>query len=440
MKEAMYKKFFEGKKATIMGLGLLGRGVGDTLFLARQGTLLTVTDKKSEGDLAASLDQLKEYTKIEYRLGEHDKKDFKDRDFILKAAGVPYDSEYTEYAKAHGVPVYMSAALVVKILRENLKNVTVVGVTGTRGKTTTTELIAHILESAGKHVHRGGNIRGVANLPLLEAVEEGEYLVLELDSWQLQGFGDLEISPDIAVFTSFLDDHLNYYKGDRELYFKDKANIFINQQIPCLIASAQAAEEIKKRLPGQQIVIPGVGSYESNIIGTHNDIAISLALEVSEKVGVRREEALTFIKSFRPVSGRLEKLGSFKGITVYNDNNATTPDAVIAGLEAVSTEHATKPILIMGGSDKGLDLLPLEKSVERRAKSHILLSGTGTERLSLSKDRMYETLGECVREAFSIAKEGDVILFSPGFASFSNYFNNEYERNDAFVEEVRKYD
>lgn len=439
MRQELFRNLFQGKRATVMGLGLLGRGVGDTHFLATCGTLLTVTDKKTAIELAASLDQLKDFPEIHYVLGRHDAKDFEDRDFILKAAGVPYDSEYIAHAKAHGIPVYMSAALVVDVVRKLLKNVTVIGVTGTRGKTTVTELIAHIVEQSNKRVHRGGNIRGLANLPLLELVEEGDYLVLELDSWQLQGFGDMKLSPDIAVFTSFLDDHLNYYKNDRELYFKDKANIFINQESSCLIASAQAAEEIRKRAPTQAVIVPEVEQYEANIIGHHNDVAISLAIEAVGKVGISRDEALESIKTFAPVSGRLEKLGTFRGVTVYNDNNATTPDAVVAGINAVVAQHSTRPILIMGGSDKGLDLSGLERAVEQDTKAYILLAGTGTNKLSLSKDKLHDTLAECLEEAFRLAHEGDVILFSPGFASFSSYFNNEYERNDAFVEEVRKF-
>lgn len=439
MRKELFEPFFKGKHATVLGLGLLGRGVGDTGFLARYGAHLTVTDKKTKEELALSLAQLVQFQDITYHLGGHDVKDFEDKDFILKAAGVPYDSEYVAHAKERGIPIHMSAALVVDIVKKHLKNVIVIGVTGTRGKSTTTELIAYILEQAGKRVHRGGNIRGLANLPLLEVIEEGEYLVLELDSWQLQGFGDMALSPDIAVFTSFLDDHLNYYKGDKELYFNDKAKIFSHQNAPCVIASAQAAEEIRKRLPDQELLIPDVGHYEAAIIGVHNDIAISLAIEAATKVGVPRDVALSFAKSFPPVHGRLENLGIFKTVTVYNDNNATTPDAVIAGIKAVQEHHHVKPILIMGGADKGLDLSILEQTVRNETKACVLLAGTGTDKLTLSKDHMHETLQECLATAFSLAEAGDVILFSPGFASFSNYFNNEYERNDLFVEEVRKY-
>ena len=248
MIQEIYLPYFENKKITVMGLGLLGRGIGDTAFLAKISREVIVTDKKTKEQLASSLLLLKEYIGVTYVLNEHRMEDFENRDFILKAAGVPLESEYIADARSKKVPVYMSAALVCDIVMKELPDVVIIGVTGTRGKSTTTELIAHILRENGSRVHLGGNIRGVANLPLLNEIEDGDFLVLELDSWQLQGFGDMKISPHIAVFTSFMDDHMNYYKNDKELYFNDKANIYRNQHDgDILIASAQAASEIIMR-------------------------------------------------------------------------------------------------------------------------------------------------------------------------------------------------
>lgn len=435
MKKELYESYFKGKRVTVLGLGVLGRGIGDTAFLAKNGAVLTVTDKKTEEELATSIKLLEEYKNITYVLGGHRLEDFENRDFILKAAGVPLDSEFILHAKERDVPVYMSAALVSSIAKEKLNEITVIGVTGTRGKSTTTELIAHILREAGKRAHLGGNIRGLANLPLLEKLEDEDCLVLELDSWQLQGFGDLKLSPDIAVFTSFLDDHLNYYKGDREAYFADKAQLFLNQKTPYLIASVQAADEIRKRTDVEMIV-PEVKKYDAQIIGAHNDVSISLAIEAAVCAGVAKGDAEKHASTFTPVEGRLQKVSEIKGVIVYNDNNATTPDATIAGIDAVYEKYGRKPIVIMGGSDKNLPLERLEETVKEKAKSCILLAGTGTDKLSLSKENVHEKLGDCVKAAFEIAEEGDVILFSPGFASFSPYFKNEYERNDAFMQFV----
>lgn len=437
MKKELYLPYFKDKKITVLGLGLLGRGIGDSVFLASCGARLIVTDKKTEEQLSYSLNQLTSFPEIAYYLGGHAYADFENRDFILQAAGIPRDNEYILHAKEKHIPVYMSAALLTHIVTTHLPRVRVIGITGTRGKSTTTELIAHILSSAGKRVHRGGNIRGVANLPLLEVVEDGDYLVLELDSWQLQGFADMEISPHIAVFTSFLDDHMNYYNGDKEIYFQDKAAIYrFQKEGDVLIASAQAEEEISKR-DDVSIVVPEVGVYETKLIGEHNMIAISLAEEVAKRCELTEDQIREGVRTAEPVEGRLQYMGEVQGVHTYNDNNATTGDAVVAGIRAVAEHLKVKPILICGGADKGLPVDDLEKEIRENTKACILLAGTGSYRL-LVDATICNTLPECIAKAFEIAEKGDVILFSPGFASFSEYFNNEYERNDVFIREIKK--
>src|SRR3989344_5839604 len=221
-----WQDFFKGKKITLMGLGLLGRGVGDAEFLARYGAQLTVTDLKTAEELKPSLERLKVFPNITYHLGGHRLEDFRGKDFILKAAGVPLDSLYIAEARKTGVSIEMDASLFAKLAPAGA---TVIGVTGTRGKSTTAAIIYEILKTAGKRVFLGGNIKDMATLPLLEKVREGDFVVLELDSWQLQGFEDAQISPHIAVFTTFFDDHLNYYKGNQRRYLADKAQLFLHQ-------------------------------------------------------------------------------------------------------------------------------------------------------------------------------------------------------------------
>ena len=441
MIKEIYLPYFKNKKVTMMGLGLLGRGIGDAKFLAENDTELLVTDKKSKEELASSTKQLKDFQNINYVLGEHRLEDFRDRDFILKSAGVPIDSEFINEAKKNNIPVYMSAALVCDIVMKELPEVVIIGVTGTRGKSTTTELIAHILRENGSRVHIGGNIRGVANLPILNVIEDGDFLVLELDSWQLQGFGDLKISPHIAVFTSFLDDHLNYYKNDKELYFNDKANIYRHQKDgDVLIASPQASSEIIMRGERVAIDVPEDVKFEMNLIGEHNQVCAGLAYEACVQCGLDGESIKSAIKTFKAVEGRLQDMGLVNGIQVFNDNNATTCDATIVAVKAINDTYCHPReggdpgiVLIVGGTDKGLDVSELEKVIKEYTKEILYLSGTGTDKINLTKKFEFEKLEDCVNKAFEISEEGDIILFSPAFASFSKYFNNEYERNDEFV-------
>ena len=201
-----------------MGLGLLGRGVGDARYIAEAGAKeVIVTDMKSETELEASVEALRDLPNVRFVLGGHRLEDFADVDLVLVAAGVPMDSPYLMRAKETGVSLEQSAALFTKLAK-----IPVIGVTGTRGKSTVTHMIHHVLSVVtGEKVLLGGNVRGVSNLQLLKEVKEDSLAVLELDSWQLQGFGWAKISPQVAVFTNFMEDHLNYYtKGGKT---KDEA-------------------------------------------------------------------------------------------------------------------------------------------------------------------------------------------------------------------------
>ena len=217
-----YKDFFKGKKITLMGLGILGRGVNVAKFLAECGAELTITDLKTEEQLQSSLKKLKKFSNIKYVLGKHELADFRDKVMIVKSAGVPLDSPFIAEAIKNNIPIEMDASLFAKLA----KNVLIVGITGTRGKSTVTHLIYDIIKNSGKRVYIGGNVKGLATLPLLKKVKSNDIIVMELDSWQLQGFADAKISPNIAVFTTFLPDHQNYYKNDMDKYFSDKANIY----------------------------------------------------------------------------------------------------------------------------------------------------------------------------------------------------------------------
>jgi len=218
---------FRDKKITVMGLGLLG-GVGDITYLAESGADIIATDLKSEEELRTSLDVLKKFPNIRYTLGRHDLADFRNRDLIIKAPSTPLDSPHIAEARKNGVPVTMWAALFATFARE--AGTTIVGITGTRGKTTVTAMVTSILRAAGRNVVEGGNVQGTSLLPQLTNVSKETIVVLELDSWKLQGFGEAKMSPDIAVFTILYQDHLNYYKNDLDAYLADKANIFLYQK------------------------------------------------------------------------------------------------------------------------------------------------------------------------------------------------------------------
>jgi UDP-N-acetylmuramoylalanine--D-glutamate ligase len=429
------KSYFEGKRITLMGLGLLGRAVGDIRYLAECGAELIVTDLKSAEALASSTEELTEFPNITYVLGEHRLEDFRDRDLILKAAGVPLDSIYIAEAEKEGIPVRMSADLFVEI-----SGVRTIGITGTRGKSTVTHMIAGILATAGRKVLLGGNIRGVSTLALLNEVTLEHIAVLELDSWQLQGFGVAKLSPHIAVFTTFFPDHLNYYHDDLNAYLADKANIFLNQvENDIFILGSQATTAVRDRYQDEILSDIMVVSeedlpadWELRIPGEHNRYNAAIARAAAREEGVDDEISRTVLESFPGVPGRLELVKEVSGVKIYNDTTATTPTATLAALAALDTGNKNT-ILIMGGADKGLDMNSLLLEIPNAAKRVLMLAGTGTSRVAqwLPDASIFDSLEAATKEAFSYAKPGDTILFSPAFASFG-MFKNEYDRGDQF--------
>ncbi len=432
-----FEELVHGKKITLMGFGLLGRGVGDAAFLAEHGAHVLVTDMKTEEQLKDSVEQLNRYPNISFRLGEHREEDFTSCDMVIKAAGVRLDSPYIAAARAANVPVYMSTALFAKFAMES--GARIVGITGTRGKSTTTQMIYEALrDHQGSQVFLGGNVRGVSTLAMLPDIKEGDIVVLELDSWQLQGFGDLGISPNMSVFTNLLPDHQNYYKGMEE-YFIDKANIFKNQKGgDVLIVGGQVAELVREAKPPSKSCVPDPipADWHLKIPGEHNRENASLAKAALESLSIPAADIRTGLESFEGVEGRLQFVREANGVKIYNDNNATTPDATIAALRAL--DRGKNIVLLMGGADKGLDMSGLLYEIAKRCKRVILLAGTGTDKVAplMADYSIFDSLDAAVHEAFIGAVEGDVLLFSPAFASFG-LFKNEYDRNDRFLTIVR---
>jgi UDP-N-acetylmuramoylalanine--D-glutamate ligase len=435
-----YEKHFKDKKITILGLGLLGRGAGDAEFLAQCGAEVIVSDKKTPEELRASVERLKQYPNIALHLGSHDEADFTSADLVIKAAGVRKDSPEIAAARAAGVPVTMSTALFAQCAAE--MGVRIVGVTGTRGKSTITHMIYHALRANARPAQLGGNVRGISTLALLSQVQEGDVAVLELDSWQLQGFGDLEMSPQISVFSNLMPDHQNYYK-DMDEYFADKANIYKYQQAgDTLIAGLGLEDRLKKEGVEAQYPDTVAADWTLMIPGEHNRENAALAAAALLALGLTSVEIKNGLESFIGVEGRLQLVNDRGGVKIYNDNNATTPEATIAALRALDT--GKNIVLIIGGSDKELDLTELIAEIKQHCKAVFLIPGTGTERLYelLDAEMHVHSMEQCnslhdaLAQAMQAAKPGDTILFSPAFASFGAY-KNEYERNDEFLKLVR---
>ena len=282
-------------------------------------------------------------------------------------------------------------------------------------------------------------MRGVSNLALVPEATKDHTLVMELDSWQLQGFKEEGMSPQVAVFTTFFSDHMNYYKGDVAAYLSDKAQIFLNQKPgDTLILGAQARAAVmdvyEGKIPSTTVVADADTmpvEWTLQIPGEHNRYNAGLALAAARAMGVVDEVSKEALEAFSALEGRLEYVRDINGVSIYNDNNSTTPEATIVALQALDTGNKNI-VLIMGGADKGLDMSALIAELPR-VKHLILLAGSGTQRIlpELTGAVVANSMQEAFAEALRVAKEGDAVILSPAFASFG-MFTNEYDRSDQF--------
>lgn len=410
---------FKDKKITIMGLGLLGGGVEDALFFIKQGAVITITDLRNEKELAPSIKKLKQYKNIKYSLSGHNKEDFTKADMILKNPGVPKESHYLQIAKENNVPVYTSAGIFLQIADKNK----IIGVTGTKGKSTTASLIYEVLKVKDKNAY----ITGLPGLSLLKFAEKAKnsWGVAELSSWQLEGVDAVKVSPHIAVITNIEEDHLNRHKDFNE-YREAKKIIFKYQAKKDYLV---IPDNLKKEMKDANSAIVTLSTKDN----------AETALKVAEIIGVDKAEALEAINKFKGLPGRLELVAKINGIKIYNDTTATNPFAAIYAIEKFKDK---KTAIILGGEDKKLNYTDLAKKLK---KVHFvaLLPGSASDKIKAEAvkhetwNKNFKQVGDLKNAlAKCINSKPEVILFSPAAASF-NMFINEFDRGEQFKQEVK---
>ncbi len=446
-----------GKRVVIMGLGLHGSGIASARFAAEHGAIVRVTDLRPAEMLIPSIKTL-EGLPIEYVLGEHREEDFRWAEIVIRVPGVKKSSPYLRIAREHGAQIEQEIAYFFQACTGRI-----VGITGTRGKTTTTMLIYEILRASGARTVIGGNVAGVETLSLLPTITLETLVVLELSSWQLDGLEPHKLSPSVAVMTNIYPDHLDTYT-DMDEYAAAKANIFRHQHADDLAIfnydnpwTRRLGEEAVARtwftslerggsfVRGSANIAPFIFT-ETPLIGKHNLENILLATTTARLLGVPDEIIAATVRGFHGVPHRLEEVAVIDGVRFINDSTSTTPVASRVALEAFESPI----VLVAGGNTK---LLPLEdwpRTIVQRSRDVILLKGTGTDELlpalALEAEKcgvanpvrgIFDDFTTAMNEAVSLARSGDVLLFSPGFTSFG-MFLNEFDRGDKFVAYVRK--
>lgn len=453
----------KGKRVLVMGLGVHGGGLGVAQWLVRQGAVVTVTDLKTADQLQSSLDALHGLP-IEYVLGEHREQDFLTADLVVRNPGVPRESRWLQLAQAHGIPVEMEMGLFMERLPRGAAQV--VGITGTKGKTTTTLMLGAILSSLNSKTVVAGNLR-VSALELLDRIDAETPVVLELSSWQLEALPPHELSPHIAAITNISPDHLNRYR-DLDDYAESKAVIFRYQQpgdylvlnlngkiltrfAPRAFATVvwtSARNPLKQGAyrEGDALMWRWEGStrkvldvHDLQVTGAHNVENALTAIALASVWGATPEQIAGPLSTFRGVAHRQELVAEIDGVRYINDTTATAPAAAIAAIEAFAPD-AAGIVLIAGGSSKSLDFTEMARVIVDKVKRVVLLEGAGTDDLAsaiqvaggkdLFAGRFHE-LSLAVERAGELARPRDVVLLSPGCASFG-MFANEFERGEQF--------
>ncbi|MDZ7815023.1 MAG: UDP-N-acetylmuramoyl-L-alanine--D-glutamate ligase [Planctomycetota bacterium] len=450
-----------------MGLGLFGGGLGVTRYLYEQGAKVHVTDLKDEKTLRPSLEKLSGLD-ITYRLGSHEEKDFTDCDILLVNPAVPPSSPYIGAARRAGVELETELNLFMKLCWSP-----VTGITGANGKSTTTALTHWIVKQSGVNAMLGGNI-GRSLLDIVDQTGPDVPVILELSSFQLENLRWLGRSPSTSVVTNITPNHLDRH-GTMSAYTEAKAAILDyqgGQDVAILNADDEVASSLESRVKGKlwkfsladepeqgafvddgQFVLRLDGTMElicatseMNLAGSHNiENALAAILASRSALGDRwnRDRCAEALATFECLEHRLERVRTHKGVTYYNDSIATNPESVIVALKSM----AAPKILIAGGYDKKLSFNQLAESVCTENVSAVILIGQTSDVLSESLEKAFDkhgtrvdvykekSLADAVERAGSIARWGELVLLSPGCASYGMFTNFE-ERGKLFKEYV----
>ncbi len=449
-----------GRRVLVMGLGLLGGGVAAARYAVAQGAAeVTVTDLRSAELLAPSLAKLTGLP-IRYVLGRHEDDDFRHADVVVRNPNVPRGSPYLALARDAGARVEMEIAWFVRACPGPIA-----GITGTRGKSTTTLLLHAILCRAGLDPLLGGNLGNIETLSLLPQITPDRWTVLELGNWMLEGLHTIQRSPRLAIFTNLLPDHLNAYDS-MEDYGQAKSAIFRYQR-PDDIAIFDADNAYTRRYaaeaPSRDVWLfspedgtawhrgadddrrPFIYAGDVRLRGAHNLANVQAATLAAELIGVAPDVIHAAVADFAGVPHRLEVVRVLDGVTYVNDSASTAPVAGVAALRSFD-----EPIvLIAGGNTKHLDASEYANAAAARCKRIVLLAGTASEDFAARVrahaaqcgiadpvEGPYDDLGVAIAAARAAAAPGDVVLLSPGFTSFG-MFLHEFDRGDRFRDQVR---
>lgn len=454
---------YKNKKVAILGLGV--EGIATAEFLLKHQISFSVLDMKSEQELQEIYPEVVARLQKQHVLfigGAGYLLHLEKFDIIVRSPGISILTPELSAAKQKGIEITSHTKLFF-----DLCPCPIIGITGTKGKGTTSTLIYKMLEESGKKAYLGGNI-GRPPLTFLDSLTNDSYAVLELSSFQLQ---DATKSPHIAVTLMITSEHLDYHATTEEyvdakrniLRFQtshdlavinidypasNESDIHTNAQIYVVSREREVAEQgcfIKEnavliRREGRDKKI--IGTSEIALLGKHNWENVCAAVMAASLAGATEEAMVSVLKMFTGLEHRLERVAEINNVTYYDDSFSTTPETTIAAIESFEQPE----ILILGGSSKGSDFHELGQVVGRTRNIKAII-GIGEEWMEIkskiknqiSKIQFVEgakSMKEIILEASEIAESGDVVLLSPGCASF-DMFKNYKDRGEQFKKEVQ---
>ncbi|WP_421805925.1 UDP-N-acetylmuramoyl-L-alanine--D-glutamate ligase [Flagellimonas sp.] len=430
-------------------------GVGTAVLGKRKGFEVFVSDK---GEIQEKYKEVLEHFEIEWESGEHTEAKILNADLVMKSPGIPDSVPLVKTLVEKGVPVISEIEFASKYT-----DATLIGITGSNGKTTTTMLTYHLLKNGRLNVGMAGNIGD--SYAKMVAEKDFDHYVLEISSFQLDGIVDFK--PHIAMITNITPDHLDRYEYKFENYIASKCRIAMNQDANDYLiydADDEVIREALKEHPIQSKLVPfsvkqkleeGAWLEDKTIKiklehktlemsedilaleGQHNVKNTMAASMAAMLVKVRKEAIRDSIQSFQGVPHRLEKVLKINHVEYINDSKATNVNATYYALDGIK-----KPIVwIVGGVDKGNDYAELMPLVREKVKAIVCLGADNSKLIDAFGnviDLMVETysMQEAVKVAYKIAERGDAVLLSPACASF-DLFKNYEDRGDQFKNAVK---
>jgi UDP-N-acetylmuramoylalanine--D-glutamate ligase len=442
-----------------MGLGRFGGALGAVRYLAERGADLLVTDLRTEPELKTSLEQLADLPGVTYHLGGHLEEDFTSCDLVVASAAIPLSNRYLELARSRGIPITREMNL---FWERNPGRV--VAVTGTNGKSTTTALTHALLSQAFPgRVWLGGNI-GKSLLPDVEKIRPGDWVVLELSSFQLEDLAVLRPNAQVSIVTNFSANHLDRHPS-LDAYRAAKQQLLACQSTDRIAVLNQDDPDVSQWPTGARrfwfgsddigregMFLYGADAFPRRAIfrlglreqvfplgdwltlaGRHNVINALAACSAALLLGTQAAQIEAGIRSFTALPHRLELVGEVGGVRYFNDSKATTPAAAILALRSFRAPCW----VIVGGYDKQIDLNGLVAEIVAHPPRGVACVGqVGPALAAQLKQAAAEkgcplhldesgTLSHAVAWCAAQAQPGEVVLLSPGCASYDQFENYE---------------